>query len=219
MDREIKIYTAKSTISRVFYGITLCLLVAKEFYDSIVPIVPLAFLIGLCFDFYAVRKAKHDERYRKLRTLKYDDRSISLSKLYTYDFNTLRDISYENGRLVLKSDGLPVKYDVYDSEEASINDLIDCFRSYKRKQNDSNYIENYEVSYSGKTMYISLNDELSTLDRLLNKIKNIEKQLVIDRYVIRFPNGETEEYDHNPLLNVCNDIHNKLLNLTPGGAS
>ena len=178
MDREIKIYTATSNAARVFYAIALCLLVAKEFYDSIVLIVPFPFLIGLGLDFRAERKAKHDERYRKARALKYNDTSICLAKFYTYDFNRLRDINHENGRLVLKTDSLlPVKYHVYDSEEASIDDLIERFRSYKRRSNDPNFVENYEVSYLGKTMYICLNDGPLSLERLLKKIKNIEKQL------------------------------------------
>lgn len=42
---------------------------------------------------------------------------------------------------------------------------------------------------------------------------------MIERYVVKFPNGASEEYAHNPLVNGFEDIHNKLLNLTPGGAS
>lgn len=218
MEREIKIYTARSYISAIFYGIALGFVIAENFYEDIEYGALLAFLIGLVFQFRSERRAKYDTNYRKPRFLKYDDNSIKLGKLQTYDFKNLSDITIENDRLILKAGGLPIKYDVYETESNSVNDLIERFRNYKHKNIDPDYFDGSDISYAGKTMRISIARLPTSLDLLDRKVKNIEKQVVIDSYILHFPDGTTEEYSKNPLTYHAKDIHNKMLKLTPGGA-
>ncbi|MCG8314602.1 MAG: hypothetical protein MI976_15440 [Pseudomonadales bacterium] len=215
---EITAYNPRSLASSFLYAIAfLCILFRSEQND--LNLVGLLALLGaIVLGAYGERRSNYDKRYRKEFPLKYDQEKIILGKYSQIMYEAIYDISFEDGKLKLLGAGFPNKFNICEGQSDKINSLMKLFVDYKKSKDFTNSYMGFDVTYLGTKMDIHIDSDSVCERSLRERIDAIDKALYIESASVWYPDGAVEVYNLSGNDSVWEQIHNKLINRTPGGA-